>query len=99
MAFYGKPEVGETESGRWTMWRIQNWGLSAEFRRGPMGDLDRNKNEVSEGTIWGLGYPQWPGHVWFTEPQAAEQNCYSTIYTAAPLRVPQRAGWGFYTFL
>lgn len=30
-------------------------GVSAKFGSGPMGDLGRNKSEVQEVTIWGLG--------------------------------------------
>lgn len=33
-------------------------GIRAKIRRGPKGDLGRNKNEMQEGTIWGLGVSQ-----------------------------------------
>lgn len=29
---------------------VWNWGSGAKFRKGPMGNLGRNKNEVQEGT-------------------------------------------------
>lgn len=47
-------DLEEARSGRDSKWRrmlgIQNWGSGAKFRKSPMGNLGRDKNEVQEGT-------------------------------------------------
>lgn len=73
-------------------------GASAKFGSGPIGDLGRNKSEVQEGTIWGLGVsPVAWARVVHRASGCRVESPQSRTSAHRSLWISQEAGWGFYT--